>query len=993
MKKACLMMLALICLTASSQGNYREYLPLNGTWRLQLDPNATVKPNDVFDDQLILPGTTDTNQKGYPLTKKDETTHLSRLFSYVGRAWYKKTVEIPMTWKKKRIFMHLERTKPTTVYVDGNLVGSSQNISTPQTYDLTTFMKPGKHIIAIMVDNSENAMPKQIISNSHACTEDTQTNWNGILGNMTLEAANDLMIDNIQVKTSAEKREIETTIAIKGDMSKGTTLQLMLIPWGNDYGYVIATHEIAKSKETESTLRFAFQVDSINLWSEFHPTFYRIRAELLKKDQMETTFGLRDFTTRGTQFFVNGNLTFLRGKHDACVFPNTAHVPTNIQEWRRYFQICKGYGINHVRFHSWCPPEACFLAADIEGIYLQPELPFWGDFNKNDSKLMEFLLKEGINIMRTYGHHPSFVMMALGNELWGDIPTMKLFTEAFRKIDNTKLYTFGSNYYLGYQGWKEGMDYFTTCRNGGEAWGEHNTHTRGSFSFADAADGGMINSLYPNTMMNFEEGIKGCPVPVISHETAQFQTYPDFNEIRKYHGVLYPYNMEVFRSRLEKAGMLDQAADFHKASGLWSVQLYKQDIEMGLRTPGFGGFQLLDLQDYPGQGSAYVGILDAFMESKGITTPQEFSQWCSPIVPLFLMEKYCWTADETLEGKVKLANYSEPTGLTKWLDGTLKWELQAEDGTVMNTGELPIPEQSIGLTDIGNIRVNLSHITKAQRLNLILHTYYSKLSSIRYTNSYPIWVYPARNTAGISAGKVIVSGEISDEMGKKLQEGASVLLIPCKGLHSLEANKNETEQTQNHAELSKIPALDSLEIAHFIEGMNPELTVGGLFQTDYWNYRMFKTISENNKKPVSPGTLGILTNPKHPIFRDFPTDMHTNWQWFPVVKTSRPFILDNTAAAYRPIVQVIDNIERNHKLGLIFEFQVGKGKLLVCMSPLLQLQQYPEARQLYSSIMQYMQSADFNPDTQITFDDLKKLFSTPVKEGAIGELNNISPYK
>ena len=986
MKRICvMMMLTMMVWPAFSQENYREYLPLSGTWGLMLDPDATVKPNDVFNDRIMLPGTTDTNGKGNALTRKDETTHLSRLFSYVGRAWYKKTVEIPTSWKKKRILMHLERTKPTTVYVDNSLVGSAKEISTPQIYDLTAFLKPGKHIITIMVDNSEKALPKQILSNSHACTEDTQTNWNGILGNMSLEALNDLYIDKLQVKARAAEKEMETKVTIKGNLSKGATLQLMLIPWGDNYGYVLTTRDIAKTNDTETTLRFSFKSDSMTLWSEFHPRFYRIRAELTGKDNMETTIGMRDFTTQGTQFYTNGNLTFLRGKHDACVFPLTAHTPTNIQEWRRYFQICKGYGINHVRFHSWCPPEACFLAADIEGIYLQPELPFWGDFNKNDSQLMEFLLKEGMNIVQTYGHHPSFVMMALGNELWGDIPTMKLFTDAFRKIDDTKLYTFGSNYYLGYQGWKEGMDYFTTCRNGGEVWGEHNTHTRGSFSFADACEGGMINSLYPNTMMNFEAGIKGCPVPIISHETAQFQTYPDYNEIRKYHGVLYPYNMEVFRSRLEQAGMLDQAADFHKASGLWSVQLYKQDIEMNLRTPGLGGFQLLDLQDYPGQGSAYVGMLDAFMEPKGITTPQEFTQWCSPIVPLLLMKKFCWTANETFEGKVQLANYSEPSGLTQWLDGTLKWELQSANGKVMQSGELPVPEKSIGLTDLGTVSINLSQFSKAQRLNLVLHTYYNKLSSKRYTNTYPIWVYPSQEKVNTATGKIIVCHKINDEMGKKLQNGASVLLMPTLG-------KECQLECQPDANSPYSIVADSTEIDHFIEGMNPALTVGGLFQTDYWNYRMFKTISENNKKPVSPGTLGILTNPEHPVFRDFPTDMHTNWQWFPIVKSARPFMLDNTAAAYRPIVQVIDNIERNHKLGLIFEFTVGKGKLLVCMSPLLQLQAFPEARQLYSSIVQYMQSDDFKPDTQILFDDLKKLFTTPVKEGKIGELNNISPY-
>ena len=315
----------------------------------------------------------------------------------------------------------------------------------------------------------------------------------------------------------------------------------------------------------------------------------------------------KDFHIEGAHFYANGHRIFLRGKHDAAVWPLTGHVEMSVEGWMKYLGTCKEYGINHVRFHSWCPPEAAFVAADSLGIYLQPELPFWGSFDKKDERLMAFLHQEGVNILREYGHHPSFRMMALGNELWGDIDKMKEFVDDFRKIAPDKYYTFGSNYYLGYQGIKEGMDYFTTCRIGGEGWGKCNTHTRGSFSFADAYDGGMINHFHPNSTMNFDEACdpwakpqawqkpdasrkQAAGIPIISHETGQFQTYPDYREMKKYTGVLHPYNFEVFRRRLAAAGMLSQADDFHKASGLWSVKLYKADIEMDLRTRNMAGF-------------------------------------------------------------------------------------------------------------------------------------------------------------------------------------------------------------------------------------------------------------------------------------------------------------------------------------------------------------------------------------------------------------------
>ena len=932
----------------------REFIDLSGQWLFQLDPDSTLKATSKFNDRVFLPGTTDTNRKGNAATKKDETTHLTRKYSYVGRAWYQVPVQIPDTWANKQIVLFLERTKPTTVYVDGKLAGKNDDISTPQEYDLSKMLKPGLHSITIMVDNSEKTVPPQIISNSHAYTEDTQTNWNGIIGQIYLERREKTHIDDLVVSTNSEEKEVQVTVNITGSLKEDTKMSVVLIPWASRYGYVIAEKYIPKTKNPYTHVKVIYRDDSLKLWSENHPELYRIQVFLEGYDGMEKSFGIRNFTTKDSQFQINGHTTFLRGKHDACVFPLTGHVPMDIQEWRRYFQICKGYGINHVRFHSWCPPEACFMAADIEGVYLQPELPFWGDFNKDDRRLMDFLMKEGARIIATYGHHPSFVMMALGNELWGDIPTMQTFTKAFKRMDPTKLYTFGSNYYLGYQGWKEGMDFFVTCRNGGEEWGKFNTHTRGSFSFADASGGGMINSLYPNTLMNFAEGIKDCHVPIIGHETGQFQIYPNYNEINKYSGVLAPYNMEVFKSRLEKAGMLDQAADFHKASGIWSLQLYKQEIEMALRTPGMGGFQLLDLQDYPGQGSAYVGILDAFMEPKGLTTPEEFRQFCSSVVPLFLTEKFCWTTDETIKGKVQLANYSEPDE-NKWKQCMLTWQLMDMEGMTLYRGKINIPDNPYGLIDLGDIHIDISDQTRPQKMILVLKAYDDMENKTYHENYYPMWIYPSMKKPLTVPKDIVVAHHYDVETARILSSGGTVLLMP-----------------------------DSTQMK--------DLTVGGLFQTDYWNYRMFKTISENNKKPVSPGTLGILTKPEHPIFNSFPTEMHTNWQWFPIIKASRPFILDNTAISYRPIVQVIDNVERNHKLGLIFEFAVDKGKLLVCMSSLDQLLQYPEARQLYKSILQYMHSDDFAPKTRISYGELQQLLTTTVKEGEIDELNNISPY-
>ncbi len=939
MKKSILIVcLGFISLDMLAQGSDSPLsLSLAGEWSVTLGDAKEVR-------HAMLPGTIDTNHLGFAPSDTTETTHLTRLYAYKSKATYSRTIEIPKQWKKAAVELFLERTKPTWVYVDGNLVDSCNFISTPQRYILPK-LKTGKHQLDIVVDNSRG-VPEQVYGSSHAYTEDTQTNWNGIIGEISLK----------QVELKAGQK-------LKSGMVQSESRQYT--------GKVL-------------------------------PCF-------------------RDFHIEGAHFYADGHPVFLRGKHDAAVWPLTGHVDMTVEGWMKYLGICRAYGINHVRFHSWCPPEAAFVAADSLGIYLQPELPFWGSFDDKDEKLMAFLHQEGENILREYGHHPSFRMMALGNELWGSIDKMKEFVDDFREIASDKYFTFGSNYYLGYQGVKEGMDYFTTCRIGGEGWGKYNTHTRGSFSFADAYDGGIINHFRPNTTMNFDEACdkwaspqpwqkqdveqtsykRAAGIPIISHETGQFQTYPDFREIKKYTGVLYPYNFEIFRRRLAAAGMLSQADDFHKASGLWSVKLYKADIEMDLRTKNMAGFQLLDIQDYPGQGSAFVGILDAFMESKGITTANEWHQWCSSVVPLLVTDRFCYDENEMMNAKVQIANYGGESLKGKKLVWKLDYALDENFGddaapnaganidrfnqpSPLAQGEIPITTDEEGLIDIGEIHHKMKVMADgfndgngacldvkipSRKVILTLDIDYGRYDARRHRNTYDLWIYTTEKNLDIYKEGVVITSDLTDEVAKKLEKGAKVLWMPT-------TSKNF------------VASADTISQA----GNATPYTVGGLFQTDYWNYRMFKTICENNKKTVSPGTLGILTNPKHPIFCDFPTEMHTNWQWFPVIKDSHPLVLDNFAKDDKPIVQVIDNIERNHKLGLVMEWKVGAGKLLVCMSDLEKASEYPEGRAFYESVLSYMRSPEFAPQSEITIADLRKKLKEEPRQISLKELNNISQY-
>jgi hypothetical protein len=932
----------------------RKTLLLNGSFGFALDTAGIGITEKWFaktlSDSVKLPGTLDENNKGIRNRNWHETMRLSREMMYDGMAWYQKEISIPEDWKGQVIRLMMERTKPTDVWIDTVLAGSNDNILTAQYYNLSSYLTPGKHRITILVNNGENSVP-QGIKGSHAWTEHTQGNWNGIIGKFLLEASNPACVENIQVYPEVVSKEILVKTRISNPESNPLDAVIILEAhaWNTGIKHNVRSESFPVTlKPGENGVELKYKMGrKTQFWSEFNPALYKLTVTLKSKKVLDNTsvdFGMRKFSTAGTQFSINGIKTFLRGKHDACVFPLTGYPPMDVEGWQKVFRTAKSYNINFYRFHSWTPPLAAFEAADIEGIYLQPELPFWGGVSRDgDPALNAFLLREGDNILESYGNHASFVMFALGNELSGDLDVMKDFVRHFRSVDNRHLMAYGSNNYLGFRGQVEGEDYYSGCRVGADTDTTYSTHIRGSFSFADAYDGGYINGRYPSTNLNYSQAISKCSVPAIGTEVGQYQIYPNYDEIEKYKGVMKPWNFEVFRERLNENNLSDQAKEFFRASGALSVICYKADIEMALRTPGFGGFHLLDLQDFPGQGTALVGLLDAFMDSKGLISPKEFSQFCNSVVPLALMEKYCWTNREPFTAKIQVANYSEATKKAQ----KVSWELKNERGLFI-AGDKAVKDLiQGGLTDIANLNIDLSKITKAEKLSFSI-----TLEGTQYKNSYHLWVYPAGTDTKIPEN-IFVSGKLDKTTLTKLDEGASVLLFP---------------------------AFSDIK----------DLSVGGLFTPDYWNYRMFKGISESIKKPVSPGTMSILTDPGFPLFDEFPTEFHSDWQWWPIVKNSRPFILDNTSKDYRPLVQVVDNIERNHKLGLIFEFSIGKGKLLVCMSDLRTIQDKPEGRQLFHSILKYMSSDKFNPRDVIGREELVKLFSAKVQAKKITGVKNIS---
>ncbi|MGL5683241.1 MAG: sugar-binding domain-containing protein [Marinifilaceae bacterium] len=720
-----------------------QTIGLSGLWRFQLDPMGFGKTagSELYlsklTESIVLPGSLDEGGKGIQ-NFVAHVDRLSRKFEYCGQAWFQREVVIPQDWEKKEIIMELERCHwETTVYVDGKLAGQDERLSIPNRFNLTRFLTPGVHTVTICVDNRLKYPMDQW---NHGTTEYTQTNWNGVVGNMTLMAKPLNYITSVNVYPNAKEAKLKAKIAFNAPVKQGE-LKIEIKDKG---GKTVLTQSVPLDS-TAVVEKELTGLKHLKLWDEFTPTLYTFNATLNTEQQSDargTTFGMRTVEQGKHHIRINNRNIHLRGVLDCAVFPLTGYPATNVEEWARIFSTVKEYGMNHVRFHSWCPPRAAFQAADSLGLYLQAELPMWiKDVGRYPAR-RDFFEKEMYAILDEYGNHPSFILMCNGNENEGDFSVLEDLIQKGQKYDTRRLYS------------------ASTAR----------THTPSDeyyVSHVTKKGGITVYEGIPSTDWDKRKE-SDIDVPVIAHESGQRCMYPDFNEISKYNGVLEARNFKVYKERLARNGMLHQANDFFRATGAHTVLQYKEVNEALLRTPNQAGFQLLGLSDFPGQGCAFVGILDAFWESKGLVTPEVFRQSCAPVVLLSRFSKRAYTNKEDFTAQMGIYQF----GKSAIARGKLHWQLVDEDGKVFTKGNLAHKEIAQSVVDsIGKIQIPLGTINKPGK-----YTLKATLNNGEFANEWDIWVYPELQIEPTYVREWNTAKEL-------LKQGKQVLFIPseCNG--------------------------------------------------------------------------------------------------------------------------------------------------------------------------------------------------------------------
>ena len=850
-------------------------IDLSGQWQVKLDAEKQETMPQAYPETMMLPGTTSAAGLGMPNPAK-ETGCLTDAYRFEGAAWFMRTFTAG-DWTGEQTMLTLERTRKTTVYLDGRPIGHQESLCTPHRYFLPP-VHAGEHTLVIRVDNTD--YPTR---GGHLTSPDTQSNWNGITGEISLTVAHTLLTD----------------LTVRPDLRRGC-----LRVHGHIIGAPDGVAGIVLPGQMEHLLPYRRGVlngecplkGNEAFWDEAHPEIHTISIDL-DGDVYETTFGLRDVRTVGRRLLINGRETFLRGKVDNLLYPKTGYTPTDVASWMTILGIAKEYGINHYRYHTACPPDAAFTAADLLGVYMAPELPFWGTVAEEgeegyDERERDFLFQEGFRILREYGHHPSFLWLSLGNELWGSKDVLNRMMRAYREADDTKLYSSGANNYQFVPDVLDEENVFVGVRLGRERL------IRGSYAMCDAPQG-IVQTTAPESVSNYDAsivpetlgqsgevgkvqiqygtGVKKVDaqsadalipdVPVISHEVGQYVFYPDFSEISHYTGPLKPRNIEAMREKLERAGLYGEHEAFFRQTGHLAVACYKREIETLLRSREVSGFQLLDLQDYTGQGTALVGVLNAMMENKGLISAEEWREFCAGTVVLGEFASFTGMMGEDIRFDVQISECNPEKQHTcircTLTDG--ERELYACDVT-------PGARQG-RLTDAVSVTFPAECYRDAMQGRIMRLTVVLTLAD-GTRNHYPIWLIPPIDIRITREGIEKDGRMVAFVSAEEKADGAAIVVPSAEG---------------------QLPAE---------------------YCTDFWCYPMFRSISESMGKPVPVGTMGLSIDTASPLLKRFAQEDYTTPVWYAILQTAH---VQRLPADIHPAVQMIDNTERCARLGILYQ--------------------------------------------------------------------------
>ena len=878
---------------------------------------------------------------------------------YTGKAWYQKTIFVP---EKSDGFvgrLTLDNTKwKTTLWIDGECKGSIVSLCAPHVYE-TGALSAGEHTVTLCIDNGWQLSYRP---DGHGVSDALGATWNGVAGAITLELFNRVWIERVKVNAQLPQAAIQ--VHLKNETSH---IQNCIVHVQDTVHTDISADAVCVltqgSQICELTLNYPSDTP---LWDEFDQGLHNLIVTLssisnalqgemqssitqlpLQSKEMvsqfskvvlqtkEVTFGFRRAEVKDGHFVINGRNTYLRGTHFGGDYPLSGIPDCGSAYWDKIMETVKTWGMNFIRCHSYCPPEAAFEAANRAGVYLQIECDMWNVFAP-DAQMNNVLWEETKRILDAFGNHPSFLMLSPSNEPGGDwLMPLTDWVSKCRAYDSRHLYTIQSGWPYPMEPDKiTGTDYVYFHRSG-----------------FGIQPGGTIRGPRGWNGGDYRESLKDISYPVICHELGQWCAYPDFDVIDKFTGYLQPGNFEIFRESARAHDVLGQNKEFVYNSGRQQVRMLKEDLEANLRTPYIYGFELLDLHDYLGQGTALVGFLDPFWDSKGYVTPNEWRQFCDETVLLARIKSYC--IDRAKNATISIPIEVSHFGRAPLQSVRIHWQLEQQPVTEYTYGEHgKTLTQTVFQPPVlcGTLKQRDYALEKNQSAGCIYLNMEDIQPDCAYVlrvsieangkiveNTWPFWIFDSSKSNQVS----------TPDESKAETDTHEAVFITSDRVHA------ETLLNEGKRVLFELPYEDTSYDCPPVR-----------FNPSFWNSQMGPTWARG---------MGMIIQNAHSAFASFPTTADGGWQWQSLIENARGLRVEKLGCdCITNLVQPIDEWNRNDKMSLLFECQVGTARLM--MTSINLEQDTPQAAALKKSILSYMKSDAFEPQGQVSWKQLSSLF-------------------
>lgn len=849
----------------------------------------------------------------------------TRKYTYEGPIRISRTVK----WTERpehRVFLEVERARFLRLFVDETEVPyfSTPTLITPHVFELTGLIH-GEHLLTIVSDNSYRGMPREGILASNMASEDTQTNWNGLLGRILLREERSSFIERLTVRTGSGKASCYMEIVTEEPGTWQVSLHSNALV--KDY-----TRTVTLKRGTTAVVIEGLELrENAACWDEGKGLLYEMTADLAG-DRKTVLFGIRDLQIdeRG-RITLNSRTVFLRGTTDFAVRPETGYLPATEESWEAVFGAFRDYGANFVRFASCCPPEAAFSVADRMGILIMAELSLADSADAfSDDTSRAYYRHELLKLLRVFGNHPSLAVVSFGSRigLKGEGSEFaRHLLELARRTDSSRFYAIGSG------AKKEGRF----------------TRDDGDVLCYSELDGGMPEATRRMAVIAADLG--ACPI------------LPDFSELDLFSGFIVPGHLLAMQKNMERAGLMSSWKRLIENSGENALLARRETVSRAFRNPRLSGVALLSLQDFPGRDSALFGVLNSHMIPKpfDFSDPKRFRTFFSDQVLSIELPAYSYVYGSDFRALVTCINYSGEDSLRE-----VTWTLTGPD--IIASGSFPpVNAPSGGRTVLGCIRAKL--ITETDRASME--------EPLTETEEEPAdFEELLKNPLAFLEQQLRLEEEEEKREETGIPEPVALTLTVRSGKF------REDRPVYLYPPVLPVCPDDvfeadgiSLDVLTILRSggtvfLTPPATEEALPGSEATGFSA--SLPRDPVHPDTVTTMGARIRKEHPVFRMFSTEDFSDLRWLRLMENSRAVELPR---GVNPIIGELDSCRGTRKLGKLFEFRCLNGNVFFSCLGLKEKIHLPEGRNLLRSIYAYLDSYDFSPSDAVSLDELRSMIS------------------